>query len=365
MMIKKQKQVPFENTIHEPTGKLFVQKLLYWNKKYNKREMPWKGEKDPYKIWLSEIILQQTRVEQGLEYYENFIRHFPNVDALANAPEKKIFKLWEGLGYYSRCRNLIATAKFISHNLKGIFPDNFESILQLKGVGNYTASAIASFAYNLPHAVLDGNVFRVCSRIFDIELPVDSPNGKKKFAELAQHLLPKKNAGQYNQAIMDFGAIICKPYPECANCFFNKHCKAYLLDKQEVLPVKEKKIKIRERWLNYIVIKFENQVLIHQRISKDIWQQLFEFVLIETKTSFHSKKVLSIFQKQFGIKNYHTLNSFSYRQKLSHQLISFSFVEIELFKKEFIDGFSWIKISELNTYAFPKTLQEFVKHHLL
>src|SRR5690348_9080993 len=151
--------------------RLFVRRLLFWNKKKNIRQMPWKGEKDPYKIWLSEIILQQTRVEQGLKYYENFIRAFPDVHALAKAPEEKVFKLWEGLGYYSRCRNVIATAKFISKELKGNFPKDFDSILQLKGVGNYTASAIVSFAYNLPYAVLDGNVFRVLSRIFDIEIP--------------------------------------------------------------------------------------------------------------------------------------------------------------------------------------------------
>src|SRR5690348_231720 len=159
--------------------------------------MPWKGEKDPYKIWLSEIILQQTRVEQGLKYYENFIRTFPDVHALAKAPEEKVFKLWEGLGYYSRCRNLITAAKFISKDLKGIFPKDFDSIVQLKGVGNYTASAIASFAYNLPYAVLDGNVFRVLSRIFDIETAIDSTEGKKYFSEFAQSILPKQKAGEY------------------------------------------------------------------------------------------------------------------------------------------------------------------------
>src|SRR5579875_495218 len=191
--------------------KTFVQELLKWNKEKNKRQMPWKGEKDAYKIWLSEIILQQTRVEQGLKYYENFIKAFPNVHFLAKAPEQKVFKLWEGLGYYSRCKNLIASAKFISKELNGVFPNDFESILQLKGVGNYTASAIASFAYNLPYAVLDGNVFRVLSRIFDIETPMDSAEGKKNFSELAQTILPKTKAGEYNQAIMDFGAVICKP----------------------------------------------------------------------------------------------------------------------------------------------------------
>ena len=345
--------------------RLFVRRLLLWNQKKNVRKMPWKGEKDPYKIWLSEIILQQTRVEQGLKYYENFIKDFPDIQALARAPEKKIFKLWEGLGYYSRCKNLIATAKFISGDLKGVFPDNFQSILQLKGVGNYTASAIASFAYNLPYAVLDGNVFRVLSRIFDIEIPIDSTPGKRYFSELAQLLLPSKKAGEYNQAIMDFGAVICKPYPECSICFFNDQCKAYLKGKQDLLPVKEKKIKIKERWFNYFIIKCKDQVLIRQRISKDIWQQLFEFVLIETDQTFTSKKLLQLFAKQYGISESHFQGFHSARQKLSHQLIYFCFLEIELEQQEDLPGFFWIKISKLKDCAFPKSLQEFVESYLI
>ena len=193
----------------------FVDGLLNWNLNENIREMPWKGEKDPYKIWLSEIILQQTRVEQGLKYYENFISKYPHIDLLANAPEDEVFKLWEGLGYYSRCRNLLHTAKFISKELKGKFPDQYADILQLKGVGNYTAAAIASFAYNGDYAVLDGNVFRVLSRIYDLEIPIDSVAGKKEFSKLAQDLLPEKQAAIYNQAIMDFGAVVCKPLPLC------------------------------------------------------------------------------------------------------------------------------------------------------
>lgn len=348
----------------EKPGNLFAKRLLIWNKKRNTRQMPWKGEKDPYKIWLSEIILQQTRVEQGLKYYENFISSFPDVHALAQAPEGKVFKLWEGLGYYSRCRNLIVAAKFISRDLKGVFPTDFESILQLKGVGNYTASAIASFAYNLPYAVLDGNVFRVLSRIFDIEIPIDSTDGKRLFSELAQNILPKKKAGEYNQAIMDFGAVICKPYPECKTCFFNDQCKAYLQGKQDLLPVKEKKIKIKERWFHYFIIKYKDKVLIRQRTSKDIWQQLFEFLLIETEEAVSSSKIFKLFKKQYRATAFHNNGSHTAKQKLSHQLINFSFFHIELEEKEIIPGFSWVKISELNKYAFPKSLQEFVAGHL-
>lgn len=204
--------------------------------------MPWKGEKDPYKIWLSEIILQQTRVEQGLSYYNNFIKTFPDIQQLAKAKDEKIFKLWEGLGYYTRCRNLIASARFVAKEKKGKFPDSYEEIKALKGVGPYTAAAISSFAFNLPHAVVDGNVFRVLARVFGIDKPTDTTEGKKYFTQLAEELLDKKRPGLYNQAIMDFGAMICKPAsPLCATCCFKKHCIAFQRDRINELPVKEKK----------------------------------------------------------------------------------------------------------------------------
>src|SRR5215218_589494 len=213
----------------------FVKGLLQWNKTANHRQMPWKGEKDPYKIWLSEIILQQTRVEQGLGYYQRFVQIFSNVHALAQAPEQQVFKLWEGLGYYSRCKNLIASAKYISGELGGVFPKTYEEIVALKGVGPYTAAAIASFAYNLPYAVLDRNVFRVLSRIFAIDTPIDTTEGKKVFSALAQEALDKETPGAYNQAIMDFGATVCKPVPECVHCFFKMACRAFLQNKQAAL----------------------------------------------------------------------------------------------------------------------------------
>jgi A/G-specific adenine glycosylase len=349
----------------EGLKKAFRQQLLKWNKKDNLRQMPWKGEKDPYKIWISEVILQQTRVEQGMKYYENFIAVFPTVHALAKAPEEKVFKLWEGLGYYSRCKNLIDAARHVSENLDGFFPQDFDSIIQLKGIGSYTASAIASFAFNLPYAVVDGNVFRVLSRIMNIEIPIDSTEGKKHFSKLACSILPKKRAGEFNQAIMDFGASICKPYPECKICFFNNHCKAYLRGKQDSLPVKEKRTKIRERWFNYFVIKYKDEVLIHQRISNDIWQHLFEFVLIETTQILTQKKLASLFKKQYGIAELRLRIFFQVKQKLSHQLIQFNFLEVEFDQKEInLPGFFWVKISELDKYAFPKSLQEFVVKHL-
>jgi A/G-specific adenine glycosylase len=347
-------------------AKVFVDGLLKWNLESNHRKMPWKGEKDPYKIWLSEIILQQTRVEQGLKYYENFIKSFPTVHALANAPQEKVFKHWEGLGYYSRCRNLIETALYISNELKGIFPSTYDSILKLKGVGGYTAAAIASFAGNLPYAVVDGNVFRVLSRIFDIETAIDTTEGKKEFSRIAQTILPETKAGEYNQAIMDFGAVICKPVPECRACFFNNHCKAYTEGKQQLLPVKEKKISIKHRWLNYIVIRYKNQVAIHQRTGKDIWQQLFEFVLIETAKKSPQKQLLKQFERQYSIDNYVLTNSFEQTmQKLSHQLLSFHFIILDIPRKEKIENYSWVSISRLHQFAFPKTLKQFIDETLL
>jgi A/G-specific adenine glycosylase len=205
-----------ENHEHE---KYFAAALLHWHSKDNTRDMPWKGEKDPYKIWLSEIILQQTRVEQGLSYYRRFVDAFPTISALATANETKVFKLWEGLGYYSRCKNLIATAKKINNEFGAVFPDQYQDILQLKGVGPYTAAAIASFAFDLPHAVLDGNVFRVLARYFGVAIPIDSTRGRHYFTQLANQLLDKRRPGIYNQALMDFGALVCKPQsPLCRQC---------------------------------------------------------------------------------------------------------------------------------------------------
>ncbi|HVF81514.1 MAG TPA: A/G-specific adenine glycosylase [Flavisolibacter sp.] len=339
-------------------GKYFAQKLLQWNRYDNTRQMPWKGEKDPYKIWLSEVILQQTRVEQGLKYYQNFIVAFPNIKDLAAAPEEKVFKLWEGLGYYSRCRNLIQTAKFISAEMNGDFPKAYSTILSLKGVGSYTAAAIASFAYNLPYAVLDGNVFRVLSRIFDMEIPIDSTQGKKEFLTVAQQLLPQKKAGEYNQAIMDFGAVVCKPVPLCDSCFFNKQCLAYLAGKQDLLPVKEKQIKIRKRWLNYFIVQCGDEVLIQQRAGKDIWQGLFQFVLIETAKGEKANTLLRLLEKQFGLPPLCAIREWSEEQKLSHQTICFYFLQIEIKKKVPLQNHTWMKLASLQDLAFPKTLQQ-------
>lgn len=337
--------------------------LLHWNKTANHRHMPWKGERDPYKIWLSEIILQQTRVEQGLAYYERFVQTFSNVHALAQAPEQQVFKLWEGLGYYSRCKNLIASAKYISEALGGVFPDTYEGILALKGVGPYTAAAIASFAYNLPYAVLDGNVFRVLSRIFAIDTPIDSIEGKKLFSLQAQETLDKEAPGAYNQAIMDFGATICKPVPECARCFFKNQCRAFLQHKQAVFPVKGKPAPLRERWFHYLILQYRNEIAIRQRTARDIWQNLFEVLLIEASKKEDKQTLLAQLEKEYGIQPeaYDVISAAANAtQKLSHQKIHFSFIHVQLHRRDAVKGMIWASEKVLHEYPFPKTLLLFL-----
>ncbi len=342
----------------------FSKILLKWNREQNTRQMPWKGEKDPYKIWLSEIILQQTRVDQGLSYYNNFIRTFPDIHKLAKAPEEKVFKLWEGLGYYSRCRNLIYTARYISKERKGRFPDSYDEIRSLKGVGPYTAAAISSFAFDLPYAVVDGNVFRVLARVFGINKPVDTTEGKKHFTTLAESLLDKKQPGIYNQAIMDFGAVICKPAaPLCHQCIFQKSCVAFAQNKVSQWPVKEKKMQVRKRWFYYLVMEYEKELIIRQRTEKDIWQQLYEFPMIEMPGETHIKKILVMAEKEkLLMKGKYVAVSISpmRMQQLSHQLIAAQFISIKLSgKPPLFKDWRWVSKGRLKVYAFPKIITQY------
>ncbi len=343
----------------------FTEALLKWNNLDNHRVMPWKNEKDPYKIWISEIILQQTRVQQGLEYYKKFIKAYPTVQHLAGAQESEVFKFWEGLGYYSRCKNIIASAKYICNKLNGKFPDTYEFILQLKGIGNYTASAIASFAYNLPYAVLDGNVFRVLSRFFGIQLPIDNADGKKVYSSLAGKLLDKKLPGVYNQAIMDFGSTICKPkLPLCGACPLKQKCFAYLKGLVTTLPVKEKFITRKTRWMYYLLIECDNQLYVRKRVSKNIWQNLNEFVLIETEkpVSIADLQVTLHFKEIFKNTKF-TITSISkiYRQQLTHQTITGQFLRIWVNNCISVDGYQLIKISDLKLLPFPKFITAYLK----
>ena len=344
----------------------FTKGLLKWFKT-NDRPLPWKGERNPYYIWLSEIILQQTRVAQGLPYFEKFKQHFPEIKNLADASEDTVMKLWEGLGYYSRARNLHATAKFIAYNLDGVFPDKHEDLLKLKGVGPYTAAAIASFAYNLPHAVVDGNVYRVLSRVFGIETPMDSSSGKKQFAELANQLLAKKQAGIYNQAIMDFGATQCVPAnPNCTICPFQKKCIAFANQTIATLPIKTKKIKKRERHFNYLLIKCGNTILLHKRTEKDIWQNLYDFPLIEAATILTKEEIIvtDFFKDLLENTAYQfTRRSKPFKQLLTHQKIIAVFSEISLKKLPENIPSSFIPVNQKNIpkFAFPKIIDWYLK----
>jgi len=261
----------------------FSNTLIHWYLQF-KRDLPWRNTNNPYAIWLSEIILQQTRVSQGQPYYEAFITAFPTVFDLANADEQDVLKLWQGLGYYSRARNLHQTAKEIAFSRDGIFPQNYKELLDLKGVGTYTAAAIASFAYNEPVAVLDGNVFRVLSRYFNIHSDIAAPKSKIEFQNLAQELLPEKDANLFNQAIMEFGALQCVPKnPNCQACVFSNSCAALQHKTVSILPIKLKKTKVTIKYYTYLLLKDEsNQFIVQQRTGKGIWENLYEFPFIET-----------------------------------------------------------------------------------
>ena len=342
----------------------FTKSLLLWNKKVNKRSMPWKGEKDPYKIWLSEIILQQTRVEQGTDYYYRFLKTFPTIRKLAEAREERVFKLWEGLGYYSRCKNLIKTARFIVEERKEIFPDSYDEILALKGVGPYTAAAIASFAFKLPHAVVDGNVFRILSRFFGIEETIDSTSGKKKFINIAGELLDHKEPGVYNQAIMDFGATVCKPQlPLCITCPLKIECVANAKGLIEKLPVKSTSPAKKKRWFYYFIIQHNNKIFVRKRGAGDIWENLYEFVLLESPGAITINEIEKkpLFKKISGRNNViKTTVSELYRQQLSHQSIQGIFIYIKVKKAPLLENFEQKPVNKLIKLPFPGLITKYL-----
>jgi len=316
-------------------GEAFTKKLLQWHKTID-RPLPWKGEKNPYFIWLSEIILQQTRAEQGLPYFNKFKKRFPDVQSLACASEDEVMRLWQGLGYYTRARNLHSAAKYISDDLSGSFPTTYEGIRKLKGVGDYTAAAIASFAYNLPYPVVDGNVYRVLSRYFGVNTPVDTTKGRQQFKSLAEKLIPKKYPALFNQAIMDFGAVQCIPLnPDCKKCPFGNSCVARKKNLAEKLPVKSKKIRQRHRYFHYLVIREANSVYLSKRNGKDIWKNLYEFPMIESKAALSKTELIqtSEWRRLFNRKTVKKIKfSGNFRQTLTHQKINASFFEIHVSK---------------------------------
>lgn len=341
----------------------FSRALKNWHLVKNNRKMPWKGIKDPYKIWLSEVILQQTRVEQGLAYYNRFIETYPDVHALAKAPENQVFKLWEGLGYYSRCRNLIKTARTISTEHAGLFPASKEGLLALSGIGNYTAAAIGSFAFGLPLAVVDGNVLRVLSRVFGISTPIDLPAGRKALEQLADQLLDTQNPALHNQAIMDLGATVCKPrQPVCGACPFQQKCIALRDGIIEQLPVKSKKIKQRERFFYYLILESKGKQLIRQRKEKDIWQDLYEFILKETDEPVEEKELRSLSFWNLGVqKEKIALVSISAEMvhQLTHQKIRCRIAYLRSSAMVKAEGYQWVDISTMRQLAFPRLITRY------
>ncbi len=349
-------------------GSFFTRSLVSWHRDENSRSLPWKEEKDPYKIWLSEILLQQTRAAQVIPYYHAFTDAYPDICALAGAADEDVFRIWQGLGYYNRCRNMLATARYICHERGGLFPSEYDDILALKGVGAYTAAAIASFAFDLPYAVVDGNVYRILSRYRGIDTPYDTTEGRKLFAALATELLDKKNSAGYNQAIMDLGATVCTPAaPLCKECPLSARCYAFQRGATSEFPVKSKKLVVRPRYFNYLLLRFSDEIWIRKRAGGDIWADLHEPYLIETESPVEVSELVSdkFFKiNDLGISN--VIHSGSFRQRLTHQLIHSNFYIMDFDKRAEVPGNDgmWIRVSQINKLAFPKTVLSFLRNNL-
>lgn len=336
----------------------FTHQLLNWYKKH-KRNLPWRATTNPYHIWLSEVILQQTRIEQGLPYYEGFTTKFPTLKDLATADEDAVLKLWQGLGYYSRARNLHFTAQYIYNHLKGVFPNSYTEIIKLKGIGPYTAAAIASFAYKEPVAVVDGNVFRVLSRFFGIYDDIAVTKTRAVFQNLANELILQKHPNLFNHAIMDFGATVCLPAnPKCDSCIFNDNCFAFLKNEVAKLPVKNKKISVKNRYLNYLILRKNNEIVIQQRTEKDIWQQLFELPLIETASNNEEELFLHL-SNLYPNNNIKKVTTNTIKHKLSHQQLHINFYEIDV--STFTLNQQTSAIGDLHNYAYPIVIWNFLK----
>ena len=342
----------------------FSNLLLHWYLQH-KRDLPWRKTKNPYHIWLSEIMLQQTRVAQGMPYYVAFTSVFPTVYDLANADEEQVLKLWQGLGYYSRARNLHQTAKYIAYELNGIFPDNYKELLKLKGVGEYTAAAIASFAYNEVVPVVDGNVFRVLARYFDIETDIASAGAKKEFTAVANELIPKNNPAAFNQAIMEFGALQCVPKnPKCEICIFNESCLALSKKKVAYLPIKAKKTKVTNRFLNYLVfLDPESNTKINQRTEKGIWQNMYEFPVIETANEEDFDTIYKTIEFNFKTKKIESITLYNDKpiiHKLSHQKLQINFFEVHVS----LNLENGISIHTIDKFPVPVVISNFIEKFL-
>lgn len=344
---------------------IFGETLLKWYAE-NKRELPWRDTTDPYLIWISEIILQQTRVVQGYEYFLRFVRRFPDVKTLAAASEEEVMKYWQGLGYYSRARNLYAAAR----SMNGIFPETYEGVRALKGVGDYTAAAICSFAYNMPYAVVDGNVYRVLSRYFGIDTPIDSGEGKKTFTALAEEMLDRARPADYNQAIMDFGAIQCTPQaPDCMFCPLSETCLALSRGLVLQLPVKQHKTKTTNRYFNYVYVRMGAYTLIHKRTGNDIWKNLFELPLIETEKDLSEAEFLACPQLHalFAEGEAPVVRSVlrNVKHVLSHRVIYAHFYEVVLPETSAsFSGYQRIRAEDIEHYAVPRLVHAFLEKYV-
>ncbi len=328
----------------------------------NKRDLPWRKTKDPYAIWLSEVILQQTRVEQGLPYYLKYINKYPTVQDLAAASEDEVINLWKGLGYYSRARNLHFTAKEVVNKYSGIFPDNFEDLKKLKGVGEYTAAAIASIAYAEKVPVIDGNVKRVASRFFGIEDPIDKPKTVKTMFEILKNEIQNANPSDFNQGMMELGSLICKPQnPKCDICPISQGCYALRKGKTSVLPTKASSVKRNSRYFTYLIFEHNNKVLIRKRIEKDIWQHLCEFVLVESQNLDAPEQALENFNQILG--NFEIVYvSKPMKHILTHRDIFARFIHIKLQEKTNIMG-KWVEIEDMKNVSFPVLISNFVERY--
>lgn len=344
----------------------FAKEIIDWYQ-LNKRELPWRNTTDPYIIWLSEIIMQQTRVEQGMPYFMRFAGKYPTVEHFASASEDEILKLWQGLGYYSRGRNMHKTAQLVMEEHAGYFPKNYDSLIRLKGVGEYTAAAISSFSSNEAKAVVDGNVFRLLSRYFGINTPINSAQGKKTFTELANELMDKQQAGTFNQAIMEFGSLQCKPKnPECPSCPLQAGCEARRTTRINELPVKIKSQKIRERYFNYFLAIKNGQVLFNKRGPGDIWENMYELPLFETEKPVNAQDLVRSerFVAAFGKDTVICSVSKPVKHILSHQKLYATFIGIENFSEQFLYDSAWfyVQLDELEKLAQPKLIFKFFEN---
>ncbi|MDR1603046.1 MAG: A/G-specific adenine glycosylase [Tannerella sp.] len=335
----------------------------------NVRKLPWRETKDPYFIWISEIILQQTRVIHGLEYYIRFIKRFPNVEILAKANLEEVLKLWQGLGYYSRARNLHEAAKDIVTRFGGRFPQKYDDILSLKGIGSYTAAAIASIAWNQPYPAVDGNVFRVLGRLFAVETPTDTAEGKKLYSELAYRIMNPGQAGLHNQAIMEFGALQCVPQnPDCSRCPLQHQCRGYASGKPQQYPVKRHRTKMRDRYFHFLYIIYNNvYTYLHRRNEKDIWNGLFEFPVIETAqpADFAELKETDEFKKLFPPDSHaaFSLDKGNVRHILTHQVLHAAFYKVEIrTESEMLKNYLRIPLHELNDYPVPQLIHKYLSN---